>query len=279
MKDKKDPPSEKVFFFPGSGKNNLFGFLHYAASPTNPTGIVYCQPFAEEKNMSHSIIVKTARMFARAGFPVFRFDFNGCGDSEGELQFSSIQDWLQDLDAAIKVFRQETGVSQCFLWGLRSGGGLALLSQRYNKHIAGLVLWQPVLDFSVHIKQFLRRALSSEISEGKRGNTRVKIEDDLYQNGVVNVIGYPIAKDLYNSFINIGKQPADIVPSVPVSIFSISLIKEPAFLFKRYTERLKGAGTKAFLNHLTAEPFWDRYWQWECKKLAEATLRWIKEFQ
>ena len=154
MKHNITPPAEEVLFFPGSGNRNLFGCLHYADPQANLTGIVFCHPFAEEKNMSHSAVVKAARMFVAAGFAVFRFDFSGCGDSEGDLEFSSVEDWLQDLDAAIDIFQKKTGISQCLLWGLRSGGGLTLLYEQYEKNIAGLILWQPVLDFSVHILNY-----------------------------------------------------------------------------------------------------------------------------
>ncbi len=278
MKHNISPLLEKVFFFPGSGNRNLFGFLHYADPTTSSIGIIYCHPFAEEKNMSHSVIVKAARMFAAAGFSVFRFDFCGCGDSEGDLQFSSVEDWLQDLDAAIDVFRKETGISQYFLWGLRSGAGLTLLYEKYSKNIAGLILWQPVLDFYVHIKQFLRQAVSSQISKGILGDTRINVEDDLHQYGIVYVIGYPVTKNLYNNFNNIGNQPANVVPSIPVFILSISLMDEPSFALKKHTDRLKESGAPVLLQHITAEPFWDRYWQWKCKKSAETTLKWLRNF-
>jgi hypothetical protein len=53
---------------------------------------------------------------------------------------------------------------------------------------------------------------------------------------------------------------------------------QPAFALKKYTKRLKEAGSPVLLQHITAEPFWDRYWQRECKKSAEATLRWLQSF-
>ena len=229
--------------------------------------------------MSHSVVVKAARMFAASGFHVFRFDFNSCGDSEGDLRFSSVEDWQKDLDAAIEVFRKETGVSKCLLWGLRMGAGFALLRQQCGNDIAGLILWQPVLDFSVHIKQFLRRAISSQIVKGREGNTGAKAEDDLQRNGLAHVIGYPITKALCDSFNSMSNQPTNVVPSVPIIILSISLMEQPAFAIKKYAGRLKKTGSPAILQHVTAEPFWDRYWQWKNKKSAEATLQWLQGFK
>ena len=227
--------------------------------------------------MSHPVVVKAARMFAASGFPVFRFDFSGCGDSEGDLQFSSVEGWQQDLDAAIKVFRKETGISQCLLWGLRLGAGFALLRQQGDSVVVGLILWQPVLDFSVHIKQFLRRTISTKISKGREGDDGLNPEDELQRNGLAHVIGYPITKDLCDSFKSMGNQPVNVVPSVPAFILSISLMEQPAFPLKKYAKRLKEAGAPVMLQHVTAEPFWDRYWQWECKKSAEVTLQWLQD--
>lgn len=277
MKHNFSPPAEKIFFFPGSGNRNLLGFLHYADSPTNSTGIVYCHPFAEEKNMSHAVVVKAARMFAASGIPVFRFDFSGCGDSEGDLRFSSMDDWQQDLNTAIEVFLKETGLSKCLLWGLRLGAGFALLRQQSGSDIAGLILWQPVWDFSVHIKQFLRRAISSQISKGREGDAGLNLDDDLQRDGLKHIIGYPITKDLCDSFNSMGNQPANVVPSVPAFILSISLMEQPGFAIKKYAERLKEAGSLITLQHIAAEPFWDRYWQWECEKSVEATLQWLQD--
>ena len=224
--------------------------------------------------MSHAVIVRAARMFAASGFPVFRFDFSGCGDSEGDLRFSSIANWQQELDAAITLFRKETGVEKCVLWGLRLGAGLALLLQQRNSNVPGLILWQPVLDFSVHIKQFLRQKISNQISKGYRNAGRSP-EDELRSNGLVHVNGYPVTTDFYNSCTEIASKPAEVVPSVPVFILSVSLLKQPSFALKKYEERLQKAGTQVEMKHVTAEPFWDRYWQWEREKTAITTLQWL----
>lgn len=225
--------------------------------------------------MSHSAVVKAARMFTAAGFPVFRFDFSGCGDSEGDLHFTSLKDWQQDLDAAVKVFCEETGVSQCLLWGLRLGAGLALLRQQCDSDIAGLILWQPVLHFSAHIKQFLRREISAHISQGNK-RPGLSPEDKLQRDGLVHIIGYPITKDFYEGFNRLGNRPVNVIPTVPVFMLSVSLTEQPSIVLKQYAEFLQEAGTPVILQHVTAEPFWDRYWQWECNKSAEATLQWLQ---
>ncbi len=273
--------NEKVFFFSGRGNRKLFAFLHHAEPGKNSIGVVYCHPFAEEKNMSHSVIVKAARMIADEGFPVFRFDLSGCGDSEGDLSCFTVEDWRQDLDRAIEIFHQETGVSRYLLWGLRLGAGLALMREQCRKDDgpAGLILWQPVLDFSLHIEQFLRRSISSQILKKSNGLVSgMNAETEMRIYDTAHVIGYPITKNLYNSFNEIGKQPLMVTPFTPTLIVSISLQDQPAVAMKQHAERLRRSGTPVTLRHVSAEPFWDRYWQWECENAAAVTLQWIKKF-
>jgi len=228
--------------------------------------------------MSHAVVVKAARKFAASGFPVFRFDFSGCGDSEGDLQFSSVEEWQQDLSFAIEVFRQETGIARCVLWGLRLGAGLALMqAQSKSIDIAGLILWQPVLDFSTHIKQFLRRTISAQISQGKDRSRTLNPATALQtDDGLTYVVGYPVSQGLYDSFEKIGAQPADVALSVPIFALSISAREQPAFYLKNYGQSLQKAGVEFDLQHITAEPFWDRYWQWDCEKSAKTTLVWLQ---
>ena len=268
---------EEIFFFPGYRHRQLLAFLHSPSLLSCSTGIVYVHPFAEEKNRSHSVVVKAARLFAASGIPVLRFDLSGCGDSEGDLQYSSVEDWLHDLDAAVEILHEKTGASRCLLWGLRLGAGLGLLRQQGRNDISGLILWQPVLDFSAHINQFLRQAISSEIARGGKGGIKTSPEDDLRSKGLVHVVGYPVTKLLYDSFVALGRQPSNFIPSVPTFILSISLMEQPAFVMKKYEERLQRGGTPVTFQHVTAEPFWDRYWQWECKKPSFATLQWLQE--
>ena len=92
------------------------------------------------------------------------------------------------------------------------------------------------------------------------------------------VIGYPITKNLYNSFISTGSQPINIRPSVPAYILSISLMDEATNSIKKYVEFLEDGGSLVAFEHITAEPFWDRYWQWECSSAVEITLQWLPKF-
>ena len=271
---------EKSFFFSGSQDRNLYGFLHGVDTDQKTIGLIYCHPFAEEKNMSHSVLVKSARMFAKEGFPVLRFDLSGCGDSEGNLNCVSIADWQEDLEAAVQVFTRETGVLNYMIWGLRLGAGLALLHVEKDEKVSGLILWQPVFDFSLHLKQFLRRMISSEIVKTKKSTEPVSVSEvKLLQDEEVTVIGYPITKNFYNSCKVIGSCPSLVKPTIPTFLLSVSLSEVAATAFGRYSAKLNEYGTPVTMQHIKAEPFWDHYWQWELDEAAAVTLSWLKQLE
>ena len=133
---------DKILFFDNSRGEKILGLLHTPKRSEKNLGIVYCHSFAEEKNRSHAIAVKTARAFATQGYPVLRFDLSGCGDSEGEWEKASIDDWIQDIASAVTYLKNSTHVTNIALWGLRLDGGLAYLYAKKHKEISLLILWQ-----------------------------------------------------------------------------------------------------------------------------------------
>ena len=271
---------EKIFFFSGSNQRRLLGML-YHPNPlhTRQTGIVYCHPFAEEQNMTHTVAVNACRAFAQLGYPVLRFDMSGCGDSEGMLDEMEISSWLEDIRAAIKVIRQESDVQGVALFGLRLGGGLALLHASCSEAAPPfLILWEPVLDFTLYIRQFLRRTIVSRIvAHTLDGTTVGNLEQQLADMGRINVIGYPITKGLFDSFCAVSRRPLDYNPPCPALVLSISHMGKPSTQLIKYRDDLKSNQAESMFDHIQAEPFWDRYWRWECPEVIERTVQWLAE--
>lgn len=269
--------NEEVFFFPGSGGRNLFGFLHQPNPETaTQRGIVYCHPFAEEKNMSHAVVVKTARRMASHGYTVLRFDLSGCGDSEGELNTVSIAAWQQDLDAAVDILFQKADVSSYVLWGLRLGAGMALLQGKRHQEASAFLLWQPVIDFSLHLQQFLRREISSEISrKNKEPQARMALINIMEAQGVVNVTGYPISRELHADFLEMGRPAAKFSTALPTLVLSISPTEEALLSQQNCVQQIQQRGLDVRFNHVQVQTFWDRYWRWDCQDVWHATRDWL----
>lgn len=266
---------EEAFYFQSANERRLFGFLHYPATVARNIGVVFCQPFTDEKNTSHIVITNTARQLALIGFHVLRFDLSGCGDSQGEMDEFTVFDWLRDVEAAVSAMKSKTSVKRIVLWGLRFGGGLALLHSAKNPDISSLILWQPVLDFKEHINQFLFKKFASQDGfKALQGNSVSKLINELTDSGGIHVIGYPITKDMYDSFIQISEEPFSIRPEYNMLLISISPFEEPVLKIKRYIESFGNEKSDFHYTHFLAEPFWDRYWRRECKEATSATIKW-----
>ena len=84
-----------------------------------------------------------ADQLADAGYVVLRFDYDGMGDSVGQLDDPNrVEAWLDSIRKAAGLLRA-TGVERVGLVGLRIGGTLAALAAQ-DENIAALVLWDPV---------------------------------------------------------------------------------------------------------------------------------------
>lgn len=268
---------EDMFFFPGSGGRKLLGFLHEPAGDGKSIGVIYSHPFAEEKNCSHAIVVKTARELARHGYTVFRFDYSGCGDSEGELAEVTIDDWRSDLRHAVSCLKARTHVSGIAYWGLRTGAGLAFLQASQQQDVSMLILWQPVFDFKTYMHEFLRQRLSAEIAA--LGAHKVSVDSliaEIQSQGFVEVVGYTLSQKLYDSFVALGNLDCTQAPNCPTQLVSISGTSTPSFTLKKVADRMNLVTTAFEFTHVQIEPFWDRYWRWDAPELIHATLAWLE---
>ncbi len=270
---------EKLFFFKGSKNRNLLGFLHLPTADVGKPGILYCHPFADEMNLSYRVAVDTAKRLATHGFPVLRFHLSGCGDSEGELNEVTIDDWNADIESAIECLQTMSHTSQYGLWGLRHGADLALLNEKKSQAASFLVLWQPVISFSAHIQQFLRRKAILRRVENGSNPDKASLRDiikSLQEDQVVNAMGYPISDRLYQSFLTGNDTLSNFTPACNTLLLSISMMERPNHAIQRYYDALKHAKAKIKLKHINTVTFWDNYWQWESKVVTEYTNQWLQ---
>ena len=84
--------------------------------------VLLCNPFGEEAARAHRAYRVLARKLEGAGYAAMRFDYAGTGDSSGEIADFGVDAWVEDIEAAAEVLRQESGVTRIVLVGLRLGG-------------------------------------------------------------------------------------------------------------------------------------------------------------
>jgi exosortase A-associated hydrolase 2 len=268
---------EKMFFFKGSNKNDLLGFLHLPLHNRSNVGLLYCHPFAEEKNCSHVVSVEAARQFAKEGYPVFRFDLSGCGDSGGELRDFILDDWISDIKNALNCLKLEAKVEKIGLWGLRTGAALAMLFSEGRDDIAFALLWQPVFDLKLYIQQFIRQQMSTEIISSQSFTRPVKSYiKDLKLNKKIEIFGYELTYNIYESFINFGNIIEKLKVQFPIIIISISNFDNPSLSITTTLDKLNSNNLSTHFAHVVTEPFWDRYWQWHSPKVIECSISFLK---
>ena len=143
----------------------LFYALHTAADARSVW--IFCNPFLEEKVFSHSVYVEFARFLASHGHTVVRFDYEGDGDSEGDLLDADLDGWVSDAEDITQALRPKIDGLAVNLFGLRFGAVVAALAA---ERIAarGMLLWDPVLNGERYFDECLKINLTTQLSTYKK---------------------------------------------------------------------------------------------------------------
>ena len=122
-----------------SGVLTLSAVLSTPAMDSWPL-VVLCHGFLSHKNSSK--YERLAREFADKGIASLRFDFRGCGQSEGLLEESTVSGRWSDLQRVIEQVETLDSFDGRFgLLGSSLGGYLALLEGSRNPQVRCLVVW------------------------------------------------------------------------------------------------------------------------------------------
>lgn len=161
----------KPFFFGDSAKP-LFG-LHHPPSggPPRRFGVVICNPFGQEYLRAHRSLRELARRLAETGFHVLRFDYFGCGDSSGDGDEVTLEQWLLDISAAIAEVKDTSASPKFALVGLRLGASLAALRAAQRDDVERMVLWDPILDGAAYLEELrvAHRDWLRDHAQGRQG--------------------------------------------------------------------------------------------------------------
>lgn len=127
----------------------LFGMLHEPApGPRADTAILLLSPGVKMRVAPHRLYNKMAAKFASLGYPVFRFDFHGLGDAEGEAPEALLADlyaatqvgrYVNDTIAAMDWLQENRGISSFVAGGLCGGALTGLLAAQRDSRIASLL--------------------------------------------------------------------------------------------------------------------------------------------
>lgn len=123
----------------------LFGILHRPLEVKNPPIVVMCHGFGGHKAGDFRVYLKESEMLSECGIASFRFDFRGCGDSEGHWIDMTIGREVSDALAALKTVEGFPNIDKkrIGMLGKSLGGLVAVLAAEKYKNIKSLALWAP----------------------------------------------------------------------------------------------------------------------------------------
>ena len=134
----------------GPAPRQCTGWLHGAPAQV---GVVLCAPFGAEEESAHRSLLYLAEGLAHQGMRALRFDYPGCGDSEGDMSSGvGLEDWVAAAIDAADFLRHDAGCSHVGFVGLRLGAMIAGLASA-RAQAQWLALWAPVSSGRRHARE------------------------------------------------------------------------------------------------------------------------------
>jgi len=240
-------------------------------------GIVCCYPLMDERKCAHRAFVLLSRRLAAEGFAVLRFDYAGCGDSEGDFTIVTLSGILGDIDTAVEFLKSRAHCDRAGLVGLRFGATAAALAAARRNDVPFLVLWQCVADGASYLKADLKRKLVREMM--MRGKSKAKRSDMLAEleggRGRVDLDGFIITGALYKELNGVDIAAAKELFGGDVLVMQISFNDKIRPETQRVFDAHQSAGANVTLSAVVEQPFWNRIDYVPCAEVIDKTVEWI----
>ena len=155
------------------------GWLHPAAGSR---GVIICAAQGYEELCTHRPMRGLAERFAAAGLPTLRFDYPGTGDSVGdERDPARVRAWLDSIHAAARYLRQEVGVEEIAIVGLRVGALLGAIAAEELGDVEALALMAPPVSGRGYVREL--QAFSTMFTPPPEGSLPPADPDALQATG------------------------------------------------------------------------------------------------
>lgn len=121
----------------------LRGMLHLPEDLPAPV-VVVCHGFSGSRMDMNGAYVKLARRLAGRGVATYRFDFSGCGESDGEFEDFTVSDRMAQVVTVMNGLERHSGISadRISLLGMSMGALVAVLVSG-ARPVRSLVMWAP----------------------------------------------------------------------------------------------------------------------------------------
>ena len=193
------PPQPTPLYFE-HGTEQLFGLYHPTEKIASQQALLICAPFGHKGICTHRTLRHLAEAAAQAGTATLRFDYAGCGNSQGDTAASNpIDDWVDSIVAAARTLQRLSGATQITLLGVRLGALLACLAAPRCMHVTDLIAVAPVVSGRAYLRQL--RALQMA------GQDSLTLTSDFFESG-----GFTITPSLEQALLAVDLTTLDHAP-------------------------------------------------------------------
>lgn len=120
----------------------LIGVLHHTVQPSDIGLLTIVAGGPQYRGGCGRQLVELGRRLAHEGIPVFRFDYRGMGDSEGD--FAGFRFIEKDIDAAITEFKRNIpSLRRIIIWGGCDAASAALIHSHRFEGVVGIIAANP----------------------------------------------------------------------------------------------------------------------------------------
>ncbi len=259
------------------GQHRLSGMI-YEPEGTPVGSVVFCNPLFEERKSAHKIMVDSARALCAEGVSVLRFDYRGCGDSEGDFASFTPRDWVDDIRLASVDLKTRHPGCPLGLLGLRLGASLGVKAALEGPGIDFAVLWEPVPKGKDYLEQELRRKLMKEMMTfGKSQASREALVETLAAGQDIDFDGYAVTPALYRGLGDVDLTAQSRPPHPRCLMLSIGSSERPSQLISHLNETFRSSGWASEVKAVREQPFWNLVGLVPCPALIRETVAWIKQ--
>jgi dipeptidyl aminopeptidase/acylaminoacyl peptidase len=128
---------ERVSF--SGNRDKIIGMLHLPDGEKPPC-VIASHGLSSSKDGEKYVVL--GERLSQRGIALLRFDFRGCGESDGEISDSTVSERLNDLCSAIGLVRSEPRIgSRIGLMGSSLGGFISLIVTARDGDIKAVAAW------------------------------------------------------------------------------------------------------------------------------------------
>lgn len=129
---------------------------------------------------------------------------------------------VDDIGILYKYLREKHKLRSCFLVGLRLGANVAMSAETNIGKVRKMILFEPVTDPNNLFKRALRANLATQMAIHKKIiKTREQLIQDLQEDKPVNIDGFVIGKNFWQSFEQISPFVVESEFDKPVVFYSM----------------------------------------------------------